>query len=120
MVLFAELICSTCNSVLAYPVGAISCRCQHCYAVNPVQHMCIECPGCLHELLVPITTTEALCPVCTSIIEIPVEMLPIIPKPRVASVEAAPAVSKYVEGPLTLEENGRSEAPSVSIATQVA
>lgn len=133
MVLFTELVCRGCAAVLTYPVGAISCRCQRCNLVNAAQMMAFDCPTCSRKLLLPVTTIEALCPACTTVIDIPIELLPIVPTPAPlrdgrnggasgtgaggGGSDAEPATSKYVQGPPSIM-NGRA-VPSMSIATQM-
>jgi LSD1 subclass zinc finger protein len=120
MVLYGELVCAGCSEVLSYPLGAISCRCQRCRTVNPSQHIRFSCPGCSHELLAPVNTIEALCPVCTAIIEIPLELLPPVPKPAEAmnaAADASPLASMYVEEP-ALSHDGKA-LKATAIATQI-
>mmetsp|Transcript_33518 Transcript_33518/g.103487 ORF Transcript_33518/g.103487 Transcript_33518/m.103487 type:complete len:121 (-) Transcript_33518:20-382(-) len=117
--LYGELVCAGCREVLSYPLDAISCRCQRCRTVNPAQHLQLNCPGCDRVLLTPINTVEALCPVCLTVIEIPIDMLPPVPRPAcMDKAEQATMETMYVEMP-GVDDNGRP-AVSTSIATQIA
>eukprot|EP00758_Cryptobia_borreli_P012076 Tbor_TRINITY_DN5716_c1_g1::TRINITY_DN5716_c1_g1_i1::g.20571::m.20571 len=81
MVFFAQLVCGTCRKILTYPLGALSCRCRNCHHINTSLHMEILCNHCSTTLLLPVTTTIALCPCCFTINEIPISLLPEIPEP---------------------------------------
>jgi LSD1 subclass zinc finger protein len=117
--LYGELVCVGCREIISYPLDAISCRCQRCRTVNPAQHLQLNCPGCTRVLLVPINTIEALCPVCLTIIEIPIDMLPPVPRPACADkAEQMTKETMYVEAPV-VDDSGRP-ATQTSIATQIA
>ncbi len=118
MVLFSQLVCRTCCKVLTYPLGAVSCRCRNCSAVNASQHMVVPCGYCETRLLVPTNTLVVLCPCCASQTDIPPELLPMLP-PNV-NIDGKTdgkndARTIYVENP-TLSGSGQQ---SILVATKI-
>jgi LSD1 subclass zinc finger protein len=120
MVLYGQLVCSSCSRVLTYSIGALSCRCQACGAINPAQHMSFDCPQCRNELLLPVNTLQALCPCCTAVTDIPIERLPPVPRPAQGqdALTASQAASMYVQHPATCVGEEQT-APSMCIAMKI-
>ncbi|CUG04830.1 zinc finger protein, putative [Bodo saltans] len=107
MVLFSQVICSTCRKILTFPLGAISCRCRNCQTINPTVHMEIPCSCCGSIMLTPPNTTSVLCPCCTTVTEIPVDLLPPIPEPvNVDGEDEKSAKTIYVELPAPTGHHG--------------
>ena len=124
MVLFSQVVCSTCHKILTYPLGAVSCRCRNCSTVNPAQHLAVVCGCCETTLLVPINTLVALCPCCAAKTDIPVEFLPMLPPNLNIDGQGDgknDARTVYVENPPTQSNRG-GEGPlqqSILVATKI-
>lgn len=124
MVLFSQLVCSTCMKILTFPLGALSCRCRNCSTVNPAQQLAILCGCCETTLLVPINTLTALCPCCAAITEIPVDLLPVLPvnvNIDGKDDKSDNAKTIYVENPpVAVREGYQAQAQqSVLVATKI-
>lgn len=122
MVLYTQLVCSTCRKILTFPIGSISCRCRNCTTINPIQQMEIVCETCDTTLLFPINTLLGMCPCCATEIEIPKELLPEVEEPvnldtRDDDAEAVPMKTVYVQNPPTMVNN--KSVQSVCIGTKI-
>jgi hypothetical protein len=81
----------------------------------------IHCECCDVTLAVPANTLTALCPVCATVIDIPVDLLPDVPEPVSLEDDAIEKTKTiYVENPVTNKRDGRSQQQAhIVIATKI-
>jgi hypothetical protein len=91
--------------------------------------MSFPCAGCSKTLVAPRNTLEALCPVCATVTNIPIEFLPRVPTPEPEAhgdaagenddAGASAKVSMYVRAPASRTAEGKEVPQSLSVATRI-
>lgn len=114
----AQIACSGCTTVLAYPPGAYSVQCPKCDALTACRQMAtVVCPSCRQVLLYPVGASGVACP-CSTVIRVlqPHEARAAgmhVP----ASSGAPPTVSEAKDGGGAASGSGAPGGPGVELST---